>query len=82
MFPVIVHETQYLVFAEDPRPAGKKTNRWRIRSRRSGDLLGTIAWYGAWRQYCFWPEPKTVFNVGCMTDINEFITKQMEARRT
>ena len=43
--------------------------------------LGDVRWYGSWRQYCFYPEANTVFNVGCMKDINDFIGQQMQARQ-
>lgn len=42
--------------------------------------LGVLKWYVSWRQYCFFPQPETVFNKGCLEDINHFITQLMEAR--
>lgn len=74
------HVTEYLTFELLPR-GGRKTDVWRIASRRSGDTLGLIKWYGAWRQYCFFPALGTVFNVGCMNDITAFIAQQMDARQ-
>lgn len=74
------HVTEYMTFELLPNE-GRKTDTWRVLSRRSGDVLGLVKWYGAWRQYCFFPGLGTVFNVGCMNDINEFIGKQMDARR-
>jgi hypothetical protein len=71
--------TKFLVFQEVP--SDRKTSVWRITSLRRGALLGTIKWYGPWRQYTFWPEPHTTFNRSCLADINVFIDKLMAERR-
>lgn len=60
--------TQFLTFIREELP-GRVTPVVRVQSRRSGALLGTISWYGPWRQFCFWPQADTIFNVGCMDDI-------------
>ena len=31
-------------------------------------LLGVIKWFGAWRQYCFFPEENTLYNNECLKD--------------
>jgi len=66
---------QYIHFvkvAEKP-----KTVVYECRNNRSGDVLGEVRWYGAWRQYCFHPAVvsfgSTVFNVACLKDICDFI---------
>ena len=58
-----------------------KTDIWNVLSKTSGYILGQIKWYGAWRQYCFWPSPQTIFNPQCMLDINQAIKQLMEARK-
>jgi len=58
-----------------------KTQKYACLSNSSHSHLGTVKWWGPWRQYCFFPHGNTVFNVGCMTDINDFIGQLMEARR-
>jgi len=50
-----------------------KTSVWHCRNKRNEGILGTIEWYGPWRQYCFFPVSTTVFNVSCLSDINDFI---------
>jgi len=62
-------------------PTDKKTETWQISSKSSGYVLGHIKWYGAWRQYCFFPSPETVFNNSCLEDIRIFIDKLMEERK-
>jgi len=66
----------YMTFTEVTNP-GKKTKIWEIASKSNGGLLGRIKWYGAWRQYCFFPEPDTIFNIGCLADIDAFIHDAM-----
>lgn len=65
-------ETEYLRFVEEPNP-GRKTCKWRVESKSSGDILGRIAWWGAWRQFVFAPHIDTVFNKGCLNDISAFL---------
>lgn len=35
--------------------------------------LGIIKWYPRWRQYAFFPENDTLFNVECLNDIVSYI---------
>ena len=46
------------------------------------EALGGVQWYGPWRQYCFFPEIDTVFNIGCLNDINHFIGQLASQRHT
>lgn len=58
-----------------------KTDIYNVLSKSSGFILGQIKWYGAWRQYCFWPSPNSIFNIGCMDDIQTIINELMAQRR-
>ncbi len=58
-----------------------KTEVYSINSISSGFRLGTIKWFGSWRQYCFFPNEGTVFNQGCMQDIQDFMQKLMSDRK-
>lgn len=58
-----------------------KTSIWSCRNNRSGEELGTIKWYGPWRQYCFFPLPNCIFNNGCLEDIKKKISELMAQRR-
>lgn len=58
----------------------RKTPIILVQSKSGGYLLGKIKWYGAWRQYCFYPEPETIFNTGCMDDIQRVILDLMADR--
>lgn len=67
-------ETEYLVFRE-LRTTGKKTRMWSVESKRWGDNLGTIQWYGRWRQYVVHAD--AIFNAGCLKDITQFLEDAM-----
>lgn len=50
--------------------------------RRSGDALGEIKWYGAWRQYAFLPlAERTVWSRSCLAEVSAEIDRLMAARR-
>lgn len=73
-------DNEYIEFREIDNP-GRKTRIWHVVSRSSGQTLGDVRWYGAWRQYCFYPFSATIWNVGCLATVQEFINEQMAARR-
>lgn len=59
-----------------------KTEIYIVVNKNHQDCLGEIRWHGPWRAYCFFPYKGSLFCVGCMEYINEFINKLMEARKT
>lgn len=60
----------YLTFERDAREsATRKTDVWDVVATRSGELLGTIKWFGRWRQYAFFPRSQTIFNPECLDTI-------------
>jgi hypothetical protein len=74
--------SSYLIFGLDPvASAGRKTEVWRVYATRGSALLGTIKWFGRWRQYAFFPEPDTIFNPECLDAINEQIRVLMKRRQ-
>lgn len=60
---------------------GKKTNVYTCYNNRSVAALGTVKWYGPWRQYCFYPDAEMVFNKGCLNDISNFMEALMLERK-
>lgn len=71
----------YLLFEDVPINEGRKTRIVGVYSKRHGDLLGFLRWYGAWRQYCFFPERTTIWNPECLNTINAKIAELMAERR-
>lgn len=59
-----------------------KTNVWNIFSNSSNDVLGGVAWYAPWRQYCFYAKEGCIFNAGCLCDIQNFIDNLMIERKS
>lgn len=50
-----------------------KTKVIEVISKLHGFRLGVIKWFGRWRQYAFFPENGTVFNVECLNLIQSYI---------
>lgn len=73
-------ESEYLSFIEDDHYEGK-TRLIHIISKRHLSPLGLIRWYGAWRQYAFYPEDGTIWNPQCMYDVQEVIKALMDERK-
>lgn len=73
-------KVEYLDF-EEGHGLGK-TRVVNVLSKSSGDLLGVIRWYTAWRQYCFYPQTDCVFNFSCLTDIATFAWNMNMAHKT
>lgn len=63
--------SKYLEFnVIEEKPKTKVIGIW---SKKNGNRLGIIKWYGPWRQYAFFPETGTIFNIECLNDISEYI---------
>lgn len=63
--------SKYLEFSViEEKPKTKVIGIW---SKKNGDSLGIIRWFGRWRQYAFFPQTGTVFNVECLNDIQSYI---------
>jgi len=50
-----------------------KTKVIEVLSKEHGSSLGIIKWFNRWRQYAFFPENETIFNVECLNDIQSYI---------
>jgi len=50
-----------------------KTKVIEVLSKERGSSLGIIKWFGRWRQYAFFPEDGTAFNIECLNDIQSYI---------
>ena len=80
---ITIYDSEYLRFVEIPKREGAKTRVIAVHAVRGDLLLGTIKWFGRWRQYTFWPEPETIFNRECLHHITGLITfLNAEPRKT
>ena len=73
---------KWFTVVEDRSEPGRKTRRLEIVSKSGGDVLGTIKWFGRWRQYCFFPKPDTVWSDGCIADLMTVLTKLAAERKS
>jgi len=74
----ILKETKYLQFiVKEHKP---KTKVVAVVNKTHQEEIGEIRWYSAWRQYCFFPYDRTIWNKGCLTDINDMITELTPVR--
>ena len=64
--------TEYMTFVKVGQKP--KTSEWHIVNNQSGYVLGSIHWYGAWRQYVV-ETYECTFNNKCLDTISEFLTK-------
>ena len=58
-----------------------KTRIWEVVLIESGEILGKVRWYWAWRRYVFFPNPNTFYDVECMNTITKFISSEMKKRK-
>jgi hypothetical protein len=60
----------------------RKTGIWFVYGDDDAHVsIGQVRWYGAWRQYTFWPMPSSVFHAGCLEDIVVFLRRLNDAHR-
>ena len=74
----MITEYKYIQFVQVVSTG--KTFRWHCNNIRLGHTLGIVKWDGAWRQYCYFPEPGCVYSAGCLKDIADFIAQVMALR--
>ena len=72
--------SKYMTVRPLAQEGARSTMKWAVVNVASGATLGEIKWYGAWRQYCFFPARDTVFSAGCMTDLAAFLEGATEGQ--
>lgn len=78
MLPTLDHQGTYVSFWRTGQSPSGKTIIWKV---GNDVLLGQIKWFAAWRRYCFYPEPETVFEQICLREIAEFIEARTKEHR-
>lgn len=74
--------TKYLNIELDKMSPSGKTAIYTVTGSENALYLGDIRWYGAWRQYVFFPGAETVFNPECLGDIADFCAGATERHKT
>lgn len=67
---------KYIEFQE--KAPNKKTRRWWVVNYRTQVIVGEVKWHGAWRKYCFFPEPNTLYDWDCLEMIGKFMENSTE----
>ena len=67
---------RYMVVELQPRPPGRKTDRWHILNSSGGGFLAVIEWYSPWRRYALGSVAfSAVFSDDCIDDISRFLKR-------
>ena len=72
-------EYKYIHFVKTKDKA--KTSVWECCQDSNYSVLGEVKWYSPWRQYCYWSYVVAVYNVGCLTDIIDFVNQLNKEKR-
>lgn len=75
----IVRTLQYIVIIHSENKPLTKT--FIVKSKHYSNKLGTIQWYGPWRQYILDTEPKCQFSAGCLEDLGTFLKELNDEHR-
>jgi hypothetical protein len=77
---LIVKEQAYMSafiqFVLQVRLVDRKTDTWMVVRTAGGSALGEVRFYGAWRKYCFFPYPNSLYDPDCLKTIAEFCALQ------
>jgi len=76
-----VAENKHIAIYKVLLASNRKTIRYVIFNKKSGDCLAEIYWNGPWRQYCLYPEPQCVWSTSCLDTVVEFIKKINKAHK-
>ena len=71
----------WINFTQSGTSVSGKTYIWNVIAKESGQILGTISWFGRWRKYVFEPGSATVYEEDCLRDIATFIENATKAHR-
>lgn len=71
----LVEKNDYFFIEKQPLEVGRKTHKYVIFNCQSGDVLGEISWYGAFRKFCFIPESSIdiVWDEKCLQQLTNFL---------
>ena len=65
---------KYMTAVRVEQNARRTTYHWDILARDKS-VLGFVAWYTKSRQYCFEPNGQTVYSMGCLLDMADFLRR-------
>lgn len=74
-------EYKHLRFDEIAFGKERKTKLFQVSSLYDDSKLGTIKWYGGWRQYVFEPCSDTRWSWDCLQELSNFIKMIIDAKK-
>jgi hypothetical protein len=72
---------KHIVFRLEPE-LETKTNRFEVWNTQQDCEIGIVKWHPAWRHYCFFPHPDTVFSDRCLLKIGKFVEEENIRHKT
>lgn len=71
---------KWLIYQEVDTFKERKTRKFKVVSKHSGEILGEIKWHNPWRKYTFEPitEFKTEYDEDCLLSISNFVRELNE----
>lgn len=74
--------SKWIKFIQYPPERDRKMFYYRVAVKQTDVTFGWIKYgIGPFRQFCFFPEPDTVFDKTSLQDITDFVTKLEEKRK-
>ena len=77
---LVVKKYKWIAIAKMPVNPKKVTSEFVILTEDLRLTLGTIKWFGRWRQYAYFPNSDTVYEKQCLKDISSFLDELMQER--
>jgi len=74
--------SKHLSFSKLPLEKNRKTHRYEVWNDQFGEIIGHIHWRGGWRQYVFQALPNIDMSRSCHKEIDTFIDKLMDERKS
>lgn len=74
-------ETKYLIFAPLAVRPEMKTRIWAVKPK-TGGIIGTVRWFGPWRQYALFPVMNSIYERQCLRDIADFCERKTKEHRS
>lgn len=69
----VVKISKHIAICKVLLESNRKTVRYVIFNKKSGDIIAEVYWNNPWRQYCFFPEPQTVWSSSYLDTVTEFL---------
>ena len=67
---------EYIHFVEvDKKSNASVASVYECLNNRTRESLGSIKWCPAWRQYCFYSSGLSVWSIGCLFDVTDFLSQ-------